>query len=88
MLRVRDTGLGIDASALPRLFCPFEQGSGAVTRQFGGLGLGLAITKQLVALHRGTVEASSEGPHKGALFTVRIPLAGRGYGSHVSRRCH
>lgn len=72
---MRDTGVGIEAPTIARLFSAFEQGSVSVTRQFGGLGLGLAIAKQLVLLHNGSIEAASDGLGKGATFTVRLPLA-------------
>jgi two-component system CheB/CheR fusion protein len=60
---------------LPRLFDAFEQADSSITRQFGGLGLGLAITKALVQLHGGSISASSEGPEKGATFELRFPTA-------------
>jgi PAS domain S-box-containing protein len=71
-VKVRDTGIGIDPAMLPRIFDAFEQGAG-ITRQFGGLGLGLAISKALVELHGGTIRAESSGPAQGSIFTVRIP---------------
>jgi CheY-like chemotaxis protein len=74
-LAVRDTGHGISAEALPRIFDAFEQGSRAITQTFGGLGLGLAISKALVDLHGGTIVAQSDGLGKGSLFSVEIPLA-------------
>jgi PAS domain S-box-containing protein len=75
LVEVADTGIGIDPAALPRVFNAFEQGGQEVTRQFGGLGLGLAISKALVELHGGTIAASSEGQGKGAAFTVILPTA-------------
>ncbi len=74
MIRVTDTGIGIDAEILPRIFNAFEQGKRSITRQFGGLGLGLTITKALVDAHRGTITASSDGGNKGATFTLKLPL--------------
>src|SRR5262249_38417170 len=62
---VRDTGIGIVPEVLPRIFDAFEQGDAGITRQFGGLGLGLAITKALVELHDGSIRAESGGPGKG-----------------------
>jgi PAS domain S-box-containing protein len=70
VIEVTDTGIGIDPAALDSIFNAFEQGSGLVTRRFGGLGLGLAITKALVELHGGTIRAASGGPEQGATFTV------------------
>jgi signal transduction histidine kinase len=72
-LSVRDTGEGIDAELLPHLFEPFSQGRTREMRR--GLGLGLALVKELVDRHGGTVTAHSEGFGKGSAFTVRIPLA-------------
>lgn len=72
---VTDTGVGIDAEALPRVFDAFEQGGKDVTRQFGGLGLGLAISKGLTEMHGGTLTAHSDGPGKGATFTLMLPTS-------------
>ncbi len=72
---VSDTGVGIDAALLPHVFERFRQGEGATTREYGGLGLGLAIVRHLVELHGGTVHASSGGVGQGATFRVRLPLA-------------
>lgn len=74
-LQVIDQGMGIERAMLPRLFRPFEQGDAEVARQFGGLGLGLAIVERLVQLHDGSVHAHSDGPGAGACFTVRLPRA-------------
>jgi two-component system CheB/CheR fusion protein len=71
---VIDTGIGIQPEVLPRIFDAFQQGSGDVTKQFGGLGLGLAITKVLVQLHGGSISAESAGPGRGSRFTVQLPL--------------
>jgi PAS domain S-box-containing protein len=76
-LRVRDTGIGISAAALGRLFHPFVQGDGSIERTRGGLGLGLALVKGLVDLHGGRVEARSDGEGRGAEFTVHLPLERR-----------
>jgi signal transduction histidine kinase/CheY-like chemotaxis protein len=72
-ITVRDTGEGVRRSMLPFLFEPFRQADASTTRRHGGLGLGLAIVRQLVLAHGGTVEADSAGEGKGATFTVRIP---------------
>lgn len=73
-MEVQDTGRGIEAHLLARLFDAFEQGSDGTTRQFGGLGLGLSIARSLVEMHNGTIEAHSEGHGKGALFVVTLPM--------------
>jgi signal transduction histidine kinase/CheY-like chemotaxis protein len=72
-LTVSDDGAGISADLLPRIFDLFTQDSRRIDRARGGLGLGLAIVRNLVALHGGSVEASSEGPDRGSQFTVRLP---------------
>lgn len=77
---VQDTGVGIAPELLPRLFDAFEQGGEGVTRQFGGLGLGLAISKGLVDLHGGRLTASSEGRGKGATFTLILPTTAESEG--------
>ncbi|RYE86239.1 MAG: PAS domain S-box protein, partial [Myxococcales bacterium] len=74
---VRDTGRGIDRSFLPHVFDRLRQGEGDATRPAAGLGLGLSIVRELVALHGGRVEAASEGPGCGATFTVELPRLGR-----------
>jgi PAS domain S-box-containing protein len=74
VLRIRDTGAGIERDMLPRLFEPLNQADRSLHRTRGGLGLGLALVKGLVVLHGGTVEARSEGPGRGAEFIVRLPL--------------
>jgi len=74
VLEVADTGEGIDAGTLERLFEPFAQSELSLDRSRGGLGLGLALVKGLVELHGGQVSAQSEGPGRGARFSVRIPL--------------
>jgi len=74
VVEVTDSGEGIDPALLPRLFKPFEQGGRETIRQFGGLGLGLTISKTLVELHGGIIEAASAGKGTGATFTVTLPL--------------
>ena len=73
VIRVRDDGDGISSELLPRVFDLFVQGSRTAARSEGGLGLGLALVKSFVALHEGTVVATSEGLGKGSEFVVRIP---------------
>jgi len=75
VLSVSDTGIGIAESFLPRVFDRFSQSDASTTRRFGGLGLGLAISKQLVELHGGTIRASSPGEGHGATFFVELPMA-------------
>ncbi len=70
---VTDNGVGIPAEVLPRIFQRFEQGGVAVTREFGGLGLGLTICRAIVDMHRGAIRAESRGPGWGATFTVVFP---------------
>jgi PAS domain S-box-containing protein len=74
-LTIEDNGGGIPADFLPRIFDRFAQADPFVTRVQGGLGLGLAITKDLVALHGGSIEAKSPGIGKGATFTIKLPLS-------------
>ena len=71
---VVDSGEGIDPAVLPHIFNPFEQGGSGVTRQFGGLGLGLTITKGFVEMHGGDISAHSGGSGTGATFRVRLPI--------------
>jgi signal transduction histidine kinase/DNA-binding response OmpR family regulator len=73
VIRVRDTGEGIDPAFVPYLFDPFRQADGSTTRRHGGLGLGLAIVKQLVQAHGGSVTAASDGANRGATFTLDLP---------------
>ncbi len=73
-IQVQDTGKGISAEFLPHVFDYFRQADGTITRQFGGLGLGLAIARNLTELHGGSVKAESLGEGMGATFTVRLPL--------------
>ncbi len=75
VIEVADTGIGIEKENLTRIFEAFEQGGRGITRQFGGLGLGLAIAKRLVELHEGTIAVHSDGNNKGATFRVSLPLS-------------
>jgi PAS domain S-box-containing protein len=74
VLRVRDTGVGIRAEQLERIFDPFYQGHAPHGRSSRGLGIGLSLVKGLVGLHAGTVSAFSPGPGQGSEFVVRLPL--------------
>jgi PAS domain S-box-containing protein len=71
-VEITDSGAGIPPDLLPRIFEAFEQGDLRTTRQSAGLGLGLAIAKAVVEMHGGTIQAASEGPGRGATFTVRL----------------
>jgi CheY-like chemotaxis protein len=73
-IQVKDTGKGINPDFLPYVFDYFRQEDGTTTRQFGGLGLGLAIVRHFTELHGGTVQADSPGQNLGAIFTIRLPL--------------
>ncbi|HEU5181263.1 MAG TPA: ATP-binding protein [Candidatus Polarisedimenticolia bacterium] len=74
ILRVRDSGVGIAAELLPRVFDLFAQSSQSLERSQGGLGIGLTVARRLVELHGGSIEAHSDGEEKGAEFVIRLPL--------------
>ena len=74
VIEVSDTGIGISAEALRRIFSPFEQGDSSIHPRFGGLGLGLSIARTLTAAHAGTLEVKSDGLGKGANFTLRFKV--------------
>ncbi len=74
VLRVADTGIGIAPEMLPRVFELFTQGERALARSEGGLGIGLSMVQKLVELHGGRVEVQSDGPGRGSVFTVRLPV--------------
>ena len=73
LVSVRDWGAGMSAELLPHIFEPFVQGPPPVNRTQSGMGIGLALVQQLVALHGGSVEAASPGPDRGSSFTLRFP---------------
>ena len=75
-VRVIDSGIGIEANALGHVFTLFGQGAQVTAVEHGGLGIGLALAKQLAELHGGSLTAASDGPGKGSTFTLRIPLEG------------
>ena len=74
VIEVSDTGIGIPADALSRIFSPFEQGDSSINRRYGGLGLGLSIARTLTKAHGGTLEAASDGLDKGSKLTARFKI--------------
>jgi signal transduction histidine kinase/CheY-like chemotaxis protein len=74
VITVEDSGKGISADLLPHVFDRFRQGDGSTTKRHGGLGLGLAIVRQLVDMHGGTVRARSDGEGRGAAFEIELPV--------------
>lgn len=87
-IEVEDTGIGIAPDEIGKLFHAFEQGSHNHTRQFGGLGLGLAVTRALTEAHGGSVSARSPGAHCGATFTIVLPTAAPGEGAATTAQLH
>jgi CheY-like chemotaxis protein len=85
---ITDTGKGINPEFVPYVFERFRQADSSSTRVYSGLGLGLAIVRQLVELHGGTVRAESEGEGKGATFTVKLPLIPIRVERHPGERVH
>jgi PAS domain S-box-containing protein len=77
VLSVRDSGIGIEAELLPRIFEPFVQGKHLPDHADSGMGIGLALAKRLVQLHGGSIHAESPGPGQGSTVTVHLPLAGQ-----------
>jgi PAS domain S-box-containing protein len=75
VVRVKDTGIGIDAEMLPLIFGLFVQADRSLARSHGGMGIGLSLVRKLVEMHGGKVEAHSEGPNRGSEFVVRLPIA-------------
>src|SRR5438105_9835478 len=75
-LTVADTGDGLAPEVAPHIFDRFRQADSTITRQYGGLGLGLSIVRHIVERHGGTVQATSEGPGHGTTFTVTLPIGG------------
>src|SRR5438093_3818669 len=71
-IRISDTGIGIEEEKIGKIFNAFEQGQTSITRRFGGLGLGLAISKSMVAAHRGKIRVESPGKDRGATFIVEL----------------
>ncbi len=79
-VEISDTGIGIPADALERIFMPFEQAVTSSEHRFGGLGLGLSISKAIVEMHGGVITATSAGPDRGAVFRVELPATPRPLG--------
>ncbi|MGE0311490.1 MAG: PAS domain-containing protein [Lautropia sp.] len=77
IVRVHDTGIGIPADALTRIFDMFAQVDGALDKAQGGLGIGLNLAKRLIEKHGGSIEAKSEGPGRGSTFVVHLPVIAR-----------
>jgi two-component system, sensor histidine kinase len=75
VVRIRDTGMGIEAEVLPRVFDLFTQGRRSLPRAQDGLGIGLALARSLLEMHGGSITAHSDGPGTGAEFVARLPLA-------------
>jgi signal transduction histidine kinase len=73
-IEVKDTGIGMSADFLPYAFDRFRQADSSTTREYGGLGLGLALVKQIAEAHHGTVAANSAGLGLGTTMTVRLPI--------------
>jgi CheY-like chemotaxis protein len=90
VIRVADNGTGIPADLLPRVFELFTQAPRAPDRAQGGLGIGLSLVRSIVSLHGGSVEAKSDGPHKGSEFVVRLPVSPGRYDAHsgADQRLH
>ena len=84
VLRVVDSGIGISAAELAHVFTMFNQAAAARAVDSGGLGIGLALAKQLAELHGGSLTAASEGPGKGSAFTLRLPLGAGAVGAVVA----
>ena len=85
LVQVRDSGIGFEPALADKLFEAFEQGGRDITRQFGGLGLGLVISRSIVAAHGGKVSAESEGPGRGAVFNMELPVLSRQGGRSLLR---
>jgi len=77
-VEVEDTGIGFEPGAQERIFTAFEQANESISREFGGLRLGLAIVKATIEAHGGTLGARSEGKNRGATFWVELALADKG----------
>lgn len=85
-LEICDSGIGISADLLPHVFDVFVQGESSLDRAQGGLGIGLALVRQLMGLHNGSIEARSAGPQCGSAFTIRLPISEPSTAATVSPR--
>lgn len=81
---VSDTGVGMTADLLERIFDLFVQGERSLARTEGGLGIGLTLVKRLVELHGGSIQAASDGPNRGSRFTIRLPSAASPLSEHAA----
>jgi len=86
VIRVNDSGDGMDPELIDQMFDLFVQGPPSLDRPRGGLGLGLTLVRRLVELHDGTVQAASEGPGQGSMFTIRVPATAQPEHIEVMRR--
>src|SRR6266404_6183345 len=91
VVRIVDSGMGIEPEKIDKIFNAFEQGQTSVTRRFGGLGLGLAISKALIDAHGGQIRVESPGKDRGATFSVELntvagPVGIDGDGAEPDRR--
>jgi len=85
-IRTTDTGIGIESEKMDKIFNAFEQGQSSITRRFGGLGLGLAISKAMVSAHGGAITAESDGKDSGATFTVTLRTVASPAKAETTRR--
>ena len=83
---VRDTGIGMEPDVMQRIFDPFEQGNRSFEHRFGGLGLGLAISKSLAQAHGGTLTVQSDGSNRGSTFTLLIQALAQGEAAAVASK--
>lgn len=84
VVSVTDTGIGIPADQLPRIFQMFTQVERSLEKAQGGLGIGLSLVKRLVEMHGGSIEARSDGPGQGSEFDVRLPVVAEASGPHAA----
>src|SRR5262249_22487120 len=87
-IEVKDTGEGISPDFLPYVFARFTQADSTSTRRYSGLGLGLALVRQFVELHGGSVSAASDGPGHGSTFVITLPLAEQAQPQAKALRLH